>query len=91
VIHCNRLMACASAVSLVAGLCSTPAAAQGPQPASAPTPNVPDAKTDAAQNPANDTQIVITAQKRSENVQRVPISVAAFTGQTLVKSNVTDI
>ena len=34
---------------------------------------------------------MITAQKRSENVQHVPISVAAFSGQTLAKSNVTDI
>ena len=48
-------------------------------------------KAGASQNAGNDTQIVITAQKRSENVQHVPISVAAFSGQTLTKSNVTDI
>ena len=49
--------------------------------------------TDAApaSSSGNDTAIVITAQKRSENVQKVPISVAAFSGQTLAKSNVNDI
>ena len=36
-------------------------------------------------------ELIVTAQKRSENVQHVPISVAAFSGQTLIKSNVTDI
>ena len=77
------------------GLCSVPAAAQDAAPAAetkseqaAPAP-----ATDAApaSNSGNDTAIVITAQKRSENVQKVPISVAAFSGQTLAKSNVNDI
>jgi iron complex outermembrane receptor protein len=91
VIHRNRLLACASAASLAFGLCSVPAAAEGQQLASPPQTDTASGKTDVAQNSGNDTQIVITAQKRSENVQQVPISVAAFSGQTLIKSNVTDI
>jgi len=75
------------------GLSSVPAAAQKAVAASgvtskqAPAP----AGTASASDAGNDTAIVITAQKRSENVQKVPISVAAFSGQTLAKSNVTDI
>ena len=90
-IYRNHLLACASAASLAFGLCSVPAAAEGQQPASSPATDTASGKTGAAQNAGNDTQIVITAQKRSENVQQVPISVAAFSGQTLIKSNVTDI
>lgn len=37
------------------------------------------------------TEIVVTAQKRSENVQDVPISIAAFSGETLHDSNVLDV
>ena len=75
-------------------LCSVPAAAQDAAAATeakseqAPAAPAPDA---APANSGNDTAIVVTAQKRSENVQNVPISVAAFSGQTLTKSNVNDI
>ena len=88
-VHHNRYLARVSAGALAFGLLSTPLAAQtanaGPAQPVAPTEAAPTA------NSGNDTQIVITAQKRSENVQNVPISVAAFSGQTLAKSNVTDI
>ena len=33
-------------------------------------------------------EIIVTAQKRAENVQSVPVSIAAFNGETLEKSNV---
>ena len=69
------------------GLCSVPASAQAQQPAADPATG----NAAPAQNSGTDSQIVITAQKRSENVQRVPISVAAFSGQTLAKSNISDI
>lgn len=36
-------------------------------------------------------EIVVTAQKRAENVQEVPISIAAFSGETLSKANVLDV
>ena len=35
--------------------------------------------------------IVVTAQKRAENVQDVPLSIVAFSGGTLVANNVTDV
>lgn len=33
-------------------------------------------------------EIVVTAQKRAENVQSVPVSIAAFSGEALAKANV---
>ncbi|WP_313805852.1 TonB-dependent receptor [Sphingobium sp.] len=43
--------------------------------------------SDAAQ-PEPEGDIVVTAQKRAENVQEVPISIAAFSAEGLQKSNV---
>ena len=80
-INRNRLLACASAATLALGICSVPAVASS-LPTTAPS---------ATANNAADTAIVITAQKRSENVQKVPISVAAFTGQTLARDNVLNV
>ena len=77
-------LACASIASLALAM-SSQAVAQGSAPAQ-PAPPV-EGEAPAA-NSGNDTQIVITAQKRAENVQTVPISVAAFSGQTLAKNNV---
>ena len=92
----KRLLACASATSLAFGLCSTPAFAQeqggaaaATEAASTATAQGPEAAP--AANAGDDTEIVITAQKRAENVQDVPISVAAFSGETLGRSNVNDI
>jgi len=90
VIHQKRYLACVSAASLAMGLYAGPAAAQN-QPAPAAPQAAPATDTAPAANSGSDTNIVITAQKRSENVQKVPISIAAFSGQTLAKSNVTDI
>ncbi len=82
-----RLLACASASSLAFGLCSVPTAAHS-QATTAPAA---DTASPPAATPADDTQIVITAQKRAENVQKVPISVAAFSGQALAKNNVLNV
>lgn len=36
-------------------------------------------------------EIVVTAQKRSENVQDVPLAISAFSGSTLEKSNISSL
>lgn len=46
---------------------------------------------DQAAGAADAGEIVVTAQKRSESVQSVPISIAAFTDETLEKQNVVTI
>ena len=80
--------------SLAIGLCSTPVFAQdtaAAQPANAPAEPASATDPAPAANSGNDTDIVVTAQKRAENVQDVPISIAAFSGETLEKNNVVNI
>ena len=81
----NQMLAFASLSSLAIGLCASPAFAQDQAPA-APEQDVP---TDAP-DPADDSEIVVTAQKRGENIQDVPISIAAFSDETLEQANVLD-
>jgi iron complex outermembrane receptor protein len=89
----NRYLACVSAAALAATLYSAPAAAETAGAAAQPQASDPQSATNATpqSNSGGDTTIVITAQKRSENVQRVPISVAAFSGQSLAKANVLNV
>ena len=49
------------------------------------------ASADETANPPALTEIIVTAEKRSENLQDVPISVIALSGQQLKDSGVTDI
>ncbi|MEY3915835.1 MAG: hypothetical protein RLZZ103_1334 [Pseudomonadota bacterium] len=48
-------------------------------------------QNEAAEENANVDEIIVTAQKRSESVQTVPISIAAFNEETLEKANVTTV
>jgi iron complex outermembrane receptor protein len=66
---------------LLAGV-ALPAAAQTPAAASQPdTSNQPDASTQVE-------TIIVTAEKRAENVQDVPASVTAFSGAQLEQANI---
>ena len=47
-----------------------------------------DTAADDAAMAEGDGEIIVTAQKRSENVQNVPVSIAAFSGEALTKANV---
>ena len=49
------------------------------------------AQTAAVAEPDAPGEIVVTAAKRSENLQSVPISVSAITGDTLSKSRTTSV
>ncbi|MFL6739877.1 MAG: TonB-dependent receptor [Sphingomicrobium sp.] len=87
-----RVNAYATAFALSVVLGSTAALAQD---ASADAPVAADAaataEPQAGEQAADNGEIVVTAQKRAENVQDVPISIAAFTGETLEKNNVVNL
>ncbi len=59
-------------------------------PAHAQT-STPNADTRTAGEVTGIEDIVVTAQKRSENLQRTPAAVTAFTGSSLVQSGTTDL
>ncbi|MBA2933747.1 TonB-dependent receptor [Sphingomonas sp. CGMCC 1.13654] len=67
---------------LLAAALATAAHAQAAQLAAAPAPQ-------AAADTGSTQEIVVTAQKRSEKLQNVPISISAVTGQMLAKSGIT--
>ena len=90
-----RLSAFASIMTLATVLGSVPAVAQQSNDRTATEAEAaaqpPADEPDASANEADSTEIVVTAQKRAENVQDVPISIAAFTGETLEKNNVVNL
>lgn len=46
---------------------------------------------EAAASPSGDTEIIVTAQRRAESVQDVPISITALGSESLERLNVTDL
>ncbi|MFV0644793.1 MAG: TonB-dependent receptor [Sphingomonadaceae bacterium] len=77
----NSLILCSSVIALSAMVCAAaPAVAQ-----EAIDNNEPAAEDDAGLDSG---EIIVTVQKRSESVQSVPISIAAFNNASLEKANV---
>ena len=78
-----RLRLCASPLAFVAAFCAmSPAHAQDADaPAAAP----------AATAEPQDDAIVVTAQRRSENIQDVPISIAAVSNETLENQTILNV
>ncbi|MFW2829217.1 TonB-dependent receptor [Sphingomonas sp. ID0503] len=74
----------ASIAALTAGLIAVPASAQT---AAEPAPQV----AAAAPEEAEPSEIVVTAQKRSERLQDVPISISAVSAATLERQSVTQV
>ncbi len=91
------LISCA-AVAILAGSAvaahaadSTAASAGAPGPGDATaTATVTDASTDAAASDSTAAvgEIIVTSQRRSENVQAVPMTLTAITGQVLAQQNI---
>ena len=69
-----KRIACTSLAAFVTALATAPAAAQETAPA------------DTAADMGD--AIVVTAQKRAENIQDVPISIAAVSGETMESANI---
>jgi iron complex outermembrane receptor protein len=70
----RRLLGATASGALAAGLLATPAMAQDPAP--------------AVEEQAGLEEIVVTAQRRSENLQDVPIAVSAVTAATLERTGI---
>lgn len=70
--------------SLLASVVAAPAFAQSQPPATAP------AASDPGQDASATDEIVVTAQRRRENLQDVPITVEAFAADTLTSAGVTN-
>ena len=82
-IHVRRMRGLrAAALCSASLLAALPALAQS-APATAPGANT--STTGGLE------EIVVTAQKRSENLQKVPIAITAFTNETLERKGITDI
>jgi iron complex outermembrane receptor protein len=88
--HKYRLGTFASFTALVTALSSVPAVAQDSNSAATKAEVAVQPQT-ADEVAEEEGVIVVTAQKRAENVQDVPISIAAFSGETLEKDNVFNI
>ena len=89
-----RLGAFASIMTLATALGSVPAVAQESNEDTATEAEAaarPPARRPDAARRSGSSDIVVTAQKRAENVQDVPISIAAFSGETLEKNNVVNV
>ena len=74
----KQLLLCATAIALApAAAFAADAPPASPAPAAAPA--------------AQDDTIIVTAQKRAENIQNVPLSIAAESGKALVSKGVSDV
>ncbi|WP_344706355.1 TonB-dependent receptor domain-containing protein [Sphingomonas swuensis] len=88
----NRSRLLLAGTSLAVLTLAVPAAAQTvPEPAPAPAPNPSgDAQSGTTQSaePDSNGDIVVTAQRRAESLQSVPISVSAFSGEALERQQI---
>ena len=89
---------CAASLATTYGTFSSDAFAQAvhPQPGSTANPSSPDSfvSRDQQSSSNDNSDIVVTAQRREQRLQDVPISIVAFSGATIEKldaTNVTDL
>jgi iron complex outermembrane receptor protein len=94
----GKLATSISWIALGTATLTTPALAQSTDTIPAPTSSSSDGPSNAAAaEGANATpdeainDIVVTAQRRGENLQDVPLAVTALTGETLAQKNITDV
>ena len=90
----NRLIGFASVTAMATVLCSSPAFAEDATEADASTQTVAQDEAEAqretaeAAEPAVEGDIVVTARKRAESLQDVPLSVAAVSGELIQQQGI---
>ncbi|HVN44239.1 MAG TPA: TonB-dependent receptor [Steroidobacteraceae bacterium] len=84
---CLNLTLAALAATLAAG----GAAAQSSNPAALTAPSAEGAESAGAADSGGLQEVVVTARRREENLQDVPIAVSAVSGATLIERNVTNL
>jgi iron complex outermembrane receptor protein len=77
-------------VALTALLVAAPAAAQDAAPTDTPAPTNTVAATAAVEGPASG-DIIVTAQRREENIRKVPISVTSYSQQLMDRQGIRQI
>ena len=87
----TSVLTCLSMLEISGGLASPAVAQNAPAPPVAPPQATSDAPATDGLSASNGqiTDIVVTAQRRSENLQRVPISAQVITSQALTQQNLT--
>ncbi len=81
-----------AASAATAALCLMHGAAQAQDTAAASTAPAGSASTSAANSPSQGVaEVIVTAQHRSENLQKVPISITAVSGDVLARNNLTSL
>jgi len=83
-----KLFAFASATALATALWSAPAVAQETAESASTEVTAAAEVDDASGNSGDSTEIVITARKRSENLQDVPLSVVAVSGELMQQQGI---
>jgi iron complex outermembrane recepter protein len=84
----TKALSCAGASAIVLGCCLATAAQA--QQAESPAAGQ-QAQSDAAVSDASNGEIIVTAQKRSESINRVGLTVTAFGGDTLKQRGINDV
>ncbi len=83
---------CARGVSILALLaCGTVAWAQEASPAPAGEPEAQSDAASQAQSDPDSSDIIVTAQRRSERLQEVPIAITALSGEGMAERGLTDL
>lgn len=79
-----------SIIALAAGLSSAVSAQELPAPATvAPDTSPPDTQVQKVADPVPGGEIIVTARRRSESLQNVPISISVFTESQIKTANIT--
>ncbi len=77
-----------SSLAIASALCALPAHAQTTL---APTPESSDTRQDAPAAQGASDEIVVTARRRDERLQDVPLAVTAISGEALAAANIVDV